>query len=517
MPNRTHIARLCALLVAAGLLAQCNEYDNCGTNAKCAPDSPLSQATLAKFSRLHTDNTVLRDAQNRQVILRGVNAGGRSKFAPFAPFDFDPTLAGDYTKQLGAYLDRAQSWGINVLRVPFTWQAVEPTRGHDDQAFLARYDELLDAAWQRRMWTIVDCHQDVYSEVFCGDGFPAWTLPAGTTATTGHHDCPQWFTAYNDNPQVQAAFDHFFANGDGVRDDFVAMWLRMAKRHRDRPGVIGLEILNEPGHTLAGLGQWQQTVLSPFFAEVATKLHAVAPEHLVFIDTSPFDAVIGSTQIQRPPGNFLVFAPHWYDASIYLGSAVDVAAPGAGIKAWQAQAAEWQAPLFIGESGYLYDKPLAGAGVAALLDAVDEQQASLAYWEYSVATEDWNGEHLGLVGPNGTARSTALGALIRPYPQRVAGGTAKWSWDGPNRTFEITLTGCEGACTALPALELSLPGFLKGYSAQVEVENAGCWQLPSSVFAGSPSWAQVTLEHQGVAACRSGIKPKWMKVRVVGL
>ena len=62
----------------------------------------------------------------------------------------------------------------------------------DDEAFLARYDALLDGAWARGMYTIVDFHQDVYAETFCGDGFPAWTIPDPKPAP--HHDCPSGST-----------------------------------------------------------------------------------------------------------------------------------------------------------------------------------------------------------------------------------------------------------------------------------------------------------------------------------
>src|SRR5580693_2581777 len=181
------------LRAALALITALAPLPGCHASEPAAPPAgtcSLTPPALAS-SQLRADGTALRDALGRVVVLRGVDAGGRSKLAPFAPFDF----TGDgYDAALGAYLDRAASWGINALRVPFVWAAVEPTEGTYDPAFLARYDALLDGAWARGMFTIVDFHQDVYADVYCGDGFPDWTLPGPLPAPA--HDCPDWGGEY---------------------------------------------------------------------------------------------------------------------------------------------------------------------------------------------------------------------------------------------------------------------------------------------------------------------------------
>src|SRR5262249_20571269 len=160
----------------------------------------------------------------------------------------------------------------------------EPEEGMDDEAFLARYDALLDGAWARGMYTVVDFHQDVYAEAFCGDGFPGWTIP--DPKPMPHHDCPSWAAEYFVDDGVKAAFDRFWADGSTVRAAYEALWDRMAKRHKDRPGVIGFELLNEPGWGTANLDAFEATTLSAFYADMATKLRAVAPESLVFFDAT---------------------------------------------------------------------------------------------------------------------------------------------------------------------------------------------------------------------------------------
>ena len=87
------LRRLVMLLVAAGVA--------CGQPALTTIQDILYRA----------DGTRFRDSLGRVVVLRGVDAGGRSKFAPFAPFDY---AAGAYDVALASYMDRAASWGIDA-------------------------------------------------------------------------------------------------------------------------------------------------------------------------------------------------------------------------------------------------------------------------------------------------------------------------------------------------------------------------------------------------------------------
>lgn len=461
------------------------------TTAPAEPDAERSW-------RLKASGTAFVNADGHRVLLRGVNAGGRSKWAPFAPFDFDASVPGDYEKQLAAYLDRAQAWGINVLRVPFTWEAVEPVKGQDDAAFLKRYDALLDAAWQRGIYTIVDCHQDVYAHVFCGDGFPAWTLPADKTYPAPHHDCKNWFEFYISSPDVNSAFDRFFSGQGGVLDAFRAMWHRMALRYRDKPGVIGFEILNEPGHSIEGLDLWAKDVLTPFMADMAARIHVDAPESLVFIDSSPFDALTFSTALQRPPGDYIVFAPHWYDAAVYLGTPISLPASATAVTAWAKVGEAWQAPVLLGESGYPNDRKESPEAIRGLYEALDKASMSFTYWEYSVTKEAWNGEALSLMRPDGKEHTALVDQVARPYVRSVAGKQLPGlTWDPVKRRLLLT-----DVMAGLP-IHVALPqrAFQNGY--YLVTDNGGCsgQVIETTVIAHGPGGILRLTAGKDGAAC----------------
>lgn len=81
-------------------------------------------------ARLRVEGTRLRDGHGREVWLRGANVGGRSKWAPFLPFDIED--AEDdvaFEREAARVMDVAASFGFDVVRMPFSWEAAYRTYG----------------------------------------------------------------------------------------------------------------------------------------------------------------------------------------------------------------------------------------------------------------------------------------------------------------------------------------------------------------------------------------------------
>jgi endoglycosylceramidase len=424
------------------------------------------------------------DAGGRVVSLRGVAAGGRSKFAPYVPFDFAP---GQFASALAAYIDRAASWGIDVVRVPFTWAALEPTQGNDDADWLALYDQLLDAAWARGIYTILDFHQDVYSEVYCGDGFPAWTV---SNPPAAHHDCPNWSLEYVTSPDVQAAFDAFWAPASTVQARYLAAWDVMVARYKDRPGVLGFEPINEPGWGSADEGTFSATTLTAFYSAVVAHMRAAAPQSLIFVDPTGLDGTLVSTQLARPAGDGIVFAPHFYPLTHDAGTVA------AGLATWAGVGAAWNVPVFVGEFGLNDTSAAAEPYIASVFGAFDALGLSGAEWEYSVSKDVWNGETFGLVAADGTENPIAR-PIQRPYARAVAGTTVVQSYDPSSRVFTLGYVATGGVTeVALPA-----SAYASGYALAL---TGACADVTSS-----PGRVLVQADGDGGAAAVSlRISPK---------
>jgi endoglycosylceramidase len=436
----------------------------CGGSTPAPPPGDTCEIALPALSdhHLHADGTLLRDALGRVVALRGVNAGGHSKLPPYAPFEF--ASAADYDAALAAYLDRAASWGIDVLRVPFLWAAAEPTEGSLDEAYLQRYDALLDAAWARGMYTIVDFHQDIYADIFCGDGFPAWTVPDPHPAP--HHDCPSWGSKYLGDSDVQAAFDRFWMDGSPIRAKYEKLWDTVATRYANKPGVIGFEPFNEPGWGTADLPTWEETTLTAFYSAMATRIHAVAPDALVFFDAPGTDAVTLSTALAKPSGDNLVFAPHYYQYGALSGSAPNTAGVRLDLQRWANKQSQWNLPVLVGEFGVSNQAPDGAAFLAAHFDAFDALALHGTAWEYSVTSELWNEEDLSLARADGTESASAAG-VVRPFARAAAGSDVAFTYAADTRAVTLAYTPSPGVT------EITLPARLYPNGADVSVAG-GC-------------------------------------------
>lgn len=453
---------LLPLLIAA-LPSGCGS-DSGGSSTTGTPEDAGACSLAAPAlpdARLHQDGTRLRDALGRVVVLRGVNAGGRSKFAPFAPFDYPE---GSYDSALAAYLDRAASWGINALRVPFTWAAIEPAQGMDDAAYLDRYQAILDGAWARGMYTIIDFHQDIYAEIYCGDGFPAWTVPDPKPAP--HHDCADWSSHYFTDIEMMAAFDAFWAPGSAVMASYAGLWDRLAARFKDTPGVIGFELINEPGWGSADLQTFEATTLTDFYSTMIARVRQAAPDTLIFFDATGPDAGIADTSVARPAGEGLVFAPHYYQIGALTGGGGDPATVLLSLTKWKNKGKAYDVPVLLGEFGVTNTTADPVAYMAAHYDALDALGLSGTQWEYSAADELWNAEDLSLVRADGTENPIAE-AIVRPFPRAVAGEDPLFSYDRATRGFTLSYTAPSGVT------EISVPARLypAGYDVKV---TGGC-------------------------------------------
>lgn len=385
----------------------------------------------------------LMDAEGRDVAMRGLNTGGRSKFAPFLPFEVaDPTDLQAVRDAADEYYGRLPGWGLDTVRMPFSWEALEPMPGLYDMGYLARYQAMLDAAWALRLRVIVDFHQDVYASPFCGDGFPPWSIPT-LDPPPPTHDCPQWFLGYFANPDLRESFDRFWSDADGLQGQYMAMWLTMADAVGEHPAVVGFEAMNEPGWgTMDDLDAFKQDVLQPFFTDVAAQLRAAAPDVLVFYDGPGADSTgVGSHFL--PEGEGLVYAPHRYDSSLLLGDAWSGIDPAPALRSAATFGAENGVPVLLGEFGYTDGSEGGGDWLTVVMDVVDERRMSATLWEYSTSPELWNGEDLSVTNADGSEREI-LDAYVRPWLRAVAGQSIGVQWDRDQGELQASWTASEG-------------------------------------------------------------------------
>ncbi|NLA35413.1 MAG: glycoside hydrolase family 5 protein [Actinobacteria bacterium] len=241
---------------------------------------------------LQTSGTRIVDTSGRDVLLRGANVNSLGEYwqgLPEVPATI-PMTDEDW--------DLMASHGFSVIRLLITWSRVEPERGQIDQAYLDEIEEMVEAAAAHGIYSVIDMHQDAYSAfIYTSD---ANECMRGTSPAKGWDGAPEWATLTdglstclergdrNSSQAVEAAWNHFYGNTDGIRDHFVAAWASVAERFAGRPEVAGFDLLNEPENPMPA-GELQP-IYEAFMAETieairAAQTEAGAPfEHILFVE-----------------------------------------------------------------------------------------------------------------------------------------------------------------------------------------------------------------------------------------
>jgi len=397
------------------------------------------------------DRGFVRDVDGRAVILRGVNMAQKHKHAPY--FDFH--TAEDFARI-------RNDWGMNSIRFLLSWAALEPQPDVFDEAYLAAVRTRMDWARDAGLVVILDMHQDVYGEGFGFNGAPRWTCSESHYAAFTPQ--PQWYLNYL-NEHVIACFDAFW--GDAALQDHLARaWHLVALRLADHPAVVGFDVMNEPFLGSYGLAEFEPAALQPFYESVVTAVRQAAPDWIAFLEPFSMRNLGYPSMLTVFPFPNVVYSPHAYDAAAEQGMGFDPARRQPildNVAGMAVEATALGAALWIGE----YGGTATHAGITPYMDAVDDAVAAAGagsmYWHYGK-----DGAY-GMLDAQGNEKPALLAALVRPFPERVAGDGVRWTFDDATAQFTLGFT----ARTAITApTRISAPA--RVYPNGPTVECTGC-------------------------------------------
>lgn len=131
------------------------------------------------------------------------------------------------------------------------WEAVEPRPGVNDDAYLRHIAATVRTLAKHGIFSLLDFHQDMYNELFQGEGAPDWAVQGGGLPNPRNGFPLNYLT----NPALQHANDEFWANapgpgGVGLQARYAAAWRHVARTFRTVRGVLGYELLNEPSRAV---------------------------------------------------------------------------------------------------------------------------------------------------------------------------------------------------------------------------------------------------------------------------
>ncbi|GAA3967468.1 cellulase family glycosylhydrolase [Actinomadura viridis] len=310
-----------------------------GVSAVDAPAAKAADGPGAVVVAPKQRNWVFRDADGREVTLRGFNVSGSTKLYENDLLPFRTTA--DAAKSAQAMRDLT---GANAIRFLISWEGIQPAPDRIDYAYLDRAIAQIRAFTDRGFRVLLDYHQDLYSahlfnpgSWYTGDGAPKWVIQAGGYPKESCGICLLWGQNMQNNAAVRRAAYDFWRNrvlttsaGQvGVQDAYLTQakatmtYLKQRLPQTAFDSIVGFDPFNEPfdGGLDGGTGlDWEKNHLMPFYQRFRTAMDEAGwnakpafVEPLVFWNTGFFEQG-GMTSVGRL-GTRWVFNSHYYDGA----------------------------------------------------------------------------------------------------------------------------------------------------------------------------------------------------------
>jgi endoglycosylceramidase len=396
---------------------------------------------------VHPSTLRLVDEHFREVNFHGMNVVVKS--FPWIP---DLVNFNVETSFNAKDMETFQELGFNGIRLGTMWPGVEPERDQYNMTYLQSLKQLVTNAESYGIYSLLDMHQDVMSEKFCGEGVPLWAaIPANDSlfpwpmspiynATSNGVPTPeecalQSWSSYYFTQATGSAFQNLYDNNYGLRDSWATFWKKVALTFADTgAAVLGYELMNEPwaGDAVANIslmlpGVADRVNLQQMWDVGAEAIRSVDQSHAVFFEGVTWDWVgVGFTDV--PGGaqwrNKSVLSYHFYqppDFSIEVQFA-----------ARQDDMKRLQCGGFLTEA-WVYDW--------AVLDKCDAVAQSWLLWEYKPFFGSKTGYSNSIWNSNGTLNMEYVSMLSRTYAKVVAGTTLVQNYNNVTKAYLLVFKG----------------------------------------------------------------------------
>lgn len=442
-------ARVALLLALAGFALGAPQ------GAAAAPTLPLSHATRW-----------ITDASGRVVIVHGINMV--YKRAPYYP------SATGFGAEDAEFL---QSIGMNAVRVGVIWKGLEPEPGVFDEAYVERIEETVNTLAAHGIVSVIDMHQDMYNELFEGEGAPDWAVE-----DEGLENPHNGFNLnYSTNPALNASMNNFWANspgpgGEGLQEYFADAWRYLAAHFKGNESVLGYEIWNEPwpgkeaGACLSPKGcHTFDATLSSFYERVAHAIREADPATAIYYEPNVLFDYGRPTYTKALGDPNAGFAFHDYCTA---RSPEGCESEKTVFKYALAHVKKTKEALLLTEFG----STSAEGDLDGMVAMADANMVPWLEWSFC-RCEDPTGptEDPLVINPEepptgANVGQLALHTLVEPYPQVIAGTPKAWRFERSSGSFTLsylTKKASKGNFGAGAVAEVAAPAttYPDGYTA----------------------------------------------------
>ena len=368
----------------------------------CKKESNNIKPENLLFAKLG-ENAGIYDQSGRYIILRGVNYNVLGDY-----WQANPTVATQKQYEEND-LKLMAGYGINCIRLLFSWSKLEPVRGQYNQQYIQEIKNVIEAAAEYNIYVLLDMHQDAYSKYIATpqsevcekpnkgwDGAPEWA-----TITDGFSTCTT-DGSRESAPAVVHAWQNLWDNKNGIQDACIKAWIALVKQTANYPNVVCYDLINEQSLGYEAINI-QADKLGKFYSKLTKQIREAENNsngfnHIVFFEMSvtwngqpiPFIPFPDFTDDKN-----IIFAPHTYFEAISNQLTIEQ-----GFDLIKTLSKIYNTNMFVGEYGFFGNPSEDVIKLKRIAKKEDEYFSGSTWWQWSQAPGDphgisWDGTQYG--------------------------------------------------------------------------------------------------------------------------
>lgn len=379
---------------------------------------PLVVSCCTVSSLVKTPNpdkqNFIYDEYGRILIHHGVFISNSSKHSG-SPSGFHNRMKADTSWISCQDVSKLSDWGFNLVRHAWHWEGIEPNQNNIDTSYVNRKLKRVQWFVQESLQVMIDLHQDLYCQRFCGNGFPDWMVRANGKTFDGCTD--PWNKAYLDDAVLETWKN--FWNNDTLQNEYIDLVDYVLSVVDTIPMVLGVEIMNEPFIDISF--NTESKKLTKLYKKIYKMREEKGYSKYLFFEPWMGTSSGISSCLRRFGSNKVIYAPHYYDVQVDAGQPYGVANGlfmNRSIPAKVYEAQVFDCPIILGEFGATTNNT---QYIKDLLNLCDKQRMGWCYYTYDKP------DHSSFVFINDDGDLNEMGKVInRVYPQKIAGERPYW-------------------------------------------------------------------------------------------
>lgn len=431
----------------------------------------LQPYSIPPVDRLYRDGKYIRSGDDgRYLLLRGVCFGPVAKLPPHLPFkhreDWDTFLP---------YLDLLRISGLTTLRLAFIWHALEPTCDPDTPCYNESYADdffYFVRKFEEAGFTVfIDVHQDLVQSAYGGGGLPHWIKEDGGKEGGVMLNTPWWGLNYVLNRPMRRTFTQFWKNDltntavdpplvhFPVLDRYLDLVEYLARRCKEHPNVIGIEVINEPHPAELNAEEFEAGILSNVYLECIKRIRKHSQDLFIMLSPqSDWNVNLRTDKDYRSHltldmshDDRLVFAYHYYDSKL---TALH------GLHFHESKREEYEEAISLGVreasrrgmvpfltefgSRQNWFRVVTRKHMHWQFNAIEQSVVNATYWNVNLynTASDRDGfmqEDFSLLDHDHKPRN--LDMIVRPYPIASSAEPVRMHYNEHSHAFELVLYG----------------------------------------------------------------------------